>query len=385
MGAKERSTRFLIASGCPIATTTIYRCVHLREQLQSLGHHADVVEWFDEARIDASQAFRYDVLVLYRLAMCPPLGRLIDQARALNKPIIFDTDDLIFEPELIEWHRGVRNLTESEQTLYAEGVQRYLATLQACDAAIAPTPLLVEFARRRGKHAFIHRNALGNEMQALADRLYAERRQRSAGNRLVLGYGSGTPTHDVDFQEVTAALVNILNRFPQVELWTAGPLALPERLAGFGERVRRFPLTDWRGWFELLNQMDIALAPLELNNIFCRAKSEIKFVESGALGIPLVASDIDPFKDSITNGDDGFLAADDDEWSRTLTLLIEEPERRFRMGERARRTVLNRYSSQTRATELAAILPQLMNRFRAHGLQNKREVAALPVKREASK
>ena len=62
-----------------------------------------------------------------------------------------------------------------------------------------------------------------------------------------------------------------------------------------------------------MSESDIALAPLEMGNIFCRAKSEIKFVEAGALGLPVVASDIAPFRDSITPGEDGFLAADEGE------------------------------------------------------------------------
>ena len=53
MALTKPSARYFIASGCPIATTTLYRCVHLREQLQALGHDAIVVDWFDEARIDA--------------------------------------------------------------------------------------------------------------------------------------------------------------------------------------------------------------------------------------------------------------------------------------------------------------------------------------------
>jgi glycosyltransferase involved in cell wall biosynthesis len=98
-----------------------------------------------------------------------------------------------------------------------------------------------------------------------------------------------------------------------------------------------------------------------MHNIFCRAKSEIKFVEAGALGVPVVASKIDSFKDAISHGEDGFLAASESDWERALSSLIEQPEQRSEMGERARRTVLNRYSPQARATELAALLPQLMN------------------------
>src|SRR5205814_103468 len=150
-----------------------------------------------------------------------------------------------------------------------------------------------------------------------------------------------------------------LNRFHQAQLWIAGPLTIPPELEHFGTRVRRFPLMDWRGWFELVGKIDIALAPLEQNNLFSRAKSEIKFVEAGILGVPLVASNSDPFRDSITEGEDGLLVADEVGWTRALTSLIEQPERRARIGERAREIVLKRHSPAARTRDLAFLLPQL--------------------------
>ncbi len=290
-----------------------------------------------------------------------PLEDLIGLAHELGKPVIFDADDLIFDPALVEWHRGVDHLSAAERQSHIEGVRRYRKTLFACDAAMMATPLLAQAARELGRPAYVHRNGLGNEMLALAEQLYTQRQSHQPRQTLVIGYGSGTPTHDVDFEEATAALVDILSRYSQVELWIAGPLTVSQELAEFGKRVVRFPVTDWRAWFELLGQMDIALAPLEMGNIFCRAKSEIKFVEAAVLGVPVVASNIDPFKDSMTNGHDGFLAGNEDEWNRALTLLIEKPEQRLQIGENARRTALQRYSVKTRARELSELLPLLMN------------------------
>lgn len=353
-------TRYFIASGCSIATTMLYRCVHLREQLQDLGYQADVVEWFDEAKIDANQALGYDVLFLYRLAMSPALGRLIEQARESGKLVIFDTDDLIFEPELLEWQRAVAQLTPAEQRLHAKGAQLYLTALRVCDMATTATPMLSHLLQRRGTPGFVHRNALGREMLALGNCLYEQRRSRPVGEKVVIGYGSGTWTHDVDFREAAGAIKDVLDRFANVELWIAGPLTLPPALESFGERVRRFPLTDWRAWFELMSRMDIMLAPLEMNNIFCRAKSEIKFVEAGVLGVPVVASAIDSFRDSITHGENGLLAASESEWREALSSLIEQSDLHLQMGERARRTVLDRYSPQARTADLAALLPQLL-------------------------
>jgi glycosyltransferase involved in cell wall biosynthesis len=352
----KTATRYFIASGCPIATTTLYRCVHLQEQLRALGHDAVVVDWFHEAKIDPTEALTYDVIVLYRLPMSPALEGLISQARQLNKPVIFDTDDLIFEPELTLWHRAVKTLSPADQAQHLEGVRRYLVTLLASDAVTVATPFLADLAAKRGKAAFVHRNSLGNEMLELADELYGKRTPRILDSKVVVGYGSGTATHDVDFLEVAASLGTVLEEFPQVEVWIAGPLTLPSTFDRFANRVRRYPLSDWQNWLRLMAQMDIVLAPLEAGNVFCRAKSEIKFVEAGVLGLPVVASDIDPYRDSIAHERNGFLASDEKEWTAALRSLIESAQLRTTIGDAARQTVLNNYSPGARTADLNNLL-----------------------------
>ena len=192
----------------------------------------------------------------------------------------------------------------------------------------------------------------------------------------MLGYGSGTPTHDVDFAEAAPAVLDILTRYPQAELWIAGPMQLPDEFAGFGARVRRFPLLPWRGWFELAAQIDINLAPLEMNNIFCRAKSEIKFVEAAALGVPTVASQIDPFAAAVTHGQDGFLAASTPEWIEYLDRLAADAELRRRIGAAARATILERYSPRARAADLAQLLPGLLTTRAGTGMEAEQPIQA---------
>lgn len=353
---EPRKTTFFIASGCPIATTTLYRCEHLQEQLHSLGHRARVVEWFDEEAIEIEAALTADVIVLYRLPMSERLRMLLAQARERSIRIIFDTDDLVFEPELLGWHRAVAQLSAADQAQHRAGVERYLETLEAADVVTTSTPLLAELAAQRGKLAFAHRNALGQAMTAQAASLYATRSQRASGEQVVIGYGSGTATHDVDFVEMAGALAKVLESYEKVELWLAGPLTLPAVLAPFESRIRRFPLTDWRGWFEVMSQMDIVLAPLERGNVFCRAKSEVKFMEAGALGLPVVASKIDPYEAAIVDGENGRLASADSEWVSALSQLIEQPELRRALGDAACRSVQESYSPATRAVELADLL-----------------------------
>jgi len=353
--------RALIASGCPIATTTLYRCIHLQEQLAANGIDADVRQWADPQQIDAAAAEGCDLIVLYRLPMTAALRLLIDQSRSRGAPVIFDTDDLVFEPHMTGWHRGVERLSPTEQELYADGVQRYLAALEASDYVTVATPFLAGLVQRRGKPVFVHRNALGREMSALADALYAQRGDRSPSDRVVIGYGSGTPTHDYDFAEAAPALAEILARHPAVELWLAGPLELPPLLNAFAQRIRRHPLMDWQGWFRLAARFDINLAPLEAGNLFCRAKSEIKFVEAGALGIPTVASPADAFVDAIRPGENGLLASGPQAWYDALQELVQDRARRIALGEEARRSVLERYSPAARARDLHPTIDAILH------------------------
>lgn len=354
------SPTVLIAAGCPHATVTLYRCVHLQEQLAQHGINAVVQEWRDDVGLPLEQVLGYDILVLQRVAMSAHLQRIIEAMHVQGKVVIFDTDDLVFEPQMTQWHRGVTRLSPAEQALYTDGVRRYLATLTASDYVLTASPLLAELAQQRGKRAFVHRNAVGSEMQTWADQLYAQRQQpltaQSAQSKIIIGYGSGTPTHDVDFAEAAPALLDVMARHPHVELWLAGPLALPSLLDIFSSRIRRFPLGDWRRWFELVSAFDINLAPLEMGNIFCQAKSEIKFVEAALFGVPTIASRIDPFQATIIPGQNGLLASNIVEWSEALESLVSQPALRTTLGAAARRTAEERYSLAARAADFAPIL-----------------------------
>lgn len=80
--------------------------------------------------------------------------------------------------------------------------------------------------------------------------------------------------------------------------------------------------------------MDIAIAPLQMN-AFNDSKSEIKAMEAGRYGIPLVASNVGCYDEIIKNGETGFLIPPDNprsEWVRVLTKLCKDREYREHLG-----------------------------------------------------
>jgi glycosyltransferase involved in cell wall biosynthesis len=106
-----------------------------------------------------------------------------------------------------------------------------------------------------------------------------------------------------------------------------------------------FRFEKWRGDLEAsqISQFDIGLMPLE-DNEWTRGKCGLKLLQYMALGIPGVASAVGVNSEIINQGENGFAVTKLEEWEEKLSLLIEDEPRRSRMGESARKTVVDRYS-----------------------------------------
>ena len=85
----------------------------------------------------------------------------------------------------------------------------------------------------------------------------------------------------------------------------------------------------------MFSRIDLAIAPLQMNN-FNDSKSDIKVAECGKYKIPLIASDVGCYDETIVNGETGYLISPDapkSEWVRILTKCIKNPKHVKEMGE----------------------------------------------------
>ncbi len=347
-------------NGCRAGTTFEYRVLQKQEQLARYGV-VSTIRQLDELRESTLQEIAdYDLLYLYRVPYGGLVERLIERARGCGLPVIFDVDDLIFEPTIVEKVDPVRAMNLETAVLYYQGVWRYRRTILASDAVTTSTEYLAQQVAALGRPAYVHRNGLSKWMIAESERVRRERGERSG--RIVIGYGSGTATHRRDFAEAASALAEVMHRHPEVELHIVGdlhpehPLPLPEPLRSLESRIRHLPAVPWKEWLALQGRLDISLAPLERGNPYCEAKSEVKYIEAAIMGVPTVASRTDGFERAIRDGETGFLAGDTEEWIEKLERLITDPVLRHEMGEAARSDVLRRYTPDVLGEALFSIL-----------------------------
>jgi len=339
-----------------------YQVLHRAAQLRRFGAEVRVCSFRDPAL--AAAAPEHDLLFLYRVPATPAVGEAIARARAAGRHLIGAIDDLVFCREASALPR-LDSLSPAEQALWRRGVERYRATLAACDAFLGPTEPLVDAALALGWDARLHRNSLAPAELALAEAAADGLLLRRRGE-VVLGYFSGTPTHDDDFASIAPALALVLRRHPHVRLRVLGPLRLDPSLEPFAARVERRPAVAWSELPRAVAAVDLSLAPLA-GGRFALAKGEVKYLEAAAVAVPTVASPTPAFCDAIGDGVRGRLAGDGPEWCAALDELVCDEALRRELGRRARSDALDRWTEERRAAELWREVERVVARPPASG------------------
>jgi hypothetical protein len=225
--------RVLFISG-PGGETRRYRCSHQQEQLELQGISTDL-RTFHDLRL-LQDALDYDVFIFHRTPYHRLLQDVLDLARRRGKLALFETDDLIFEPALVQHDSYYRSLAPTVAREYLHNIYLNLEMLKRCDYALTTTDYLAH-ALQQHRPALVNRNAVGTDLLRRSEEAFSTLEPPS--DHIVIGYMSGSPTHTQDFQIATDALLHILDQYPQVNLHVVGPLDLDQRFNAFHERIRR--------------------------------------------------------------------------------------------------------------------------------------------------
>lgn len=290
-------------------------------------------------------ADRFKIFIFQKTIYSRTVVKMVEKIKARKKEIIFETDDLVYEPEYVRQMDFYQKLNALEKKQYETGVGSEILTDEYVKICVTTTPFLAEKLKKYGKQVFISKNKLSNYDVGVADKILENRIDRGDG-KIRIGYFSGTASHDKDFETAKEALVDILEKYPQIEIHFFGPLEISDEYAKLSHRIKKHPFAPWEKHLENIASVDINIAPLERGNPFCEAKSELKWFEAGILGVPTVAVKNQTFSEAIDDGVNGFLAGNPDEWFKKLEKLILDKNLRENMGKEAREKSLREYTTK---------------------------------------
>jgi glycosyltransferase involved in cell wall biosynthesis len=347
-----------VLANCDLAQCTYYRVSQKFEHLSGIGVRIKVFA-LDQISGFMSAAATADCVIFYRLAASAATLQCLAYCGHLGLPVVYEIDDLVFDaasfPEALESYGGT--IDAQKHFELRAGVALVRSFMALCDYGLASTQgLQAEIAKivKTGE-VIVHRNVLSHELRAMAGsaRRAAPRR---AGSAVTIFYGSGTLAHARDFKEqIEPALLRLMKQNPDVRFMACGHVDVAALEKAFPSRVALVEfIADRSDYLKLLAAADINIAVLHANR-FNDCKSEIKWLEAAAFGIPSVVSDVAVYRETLTNGKDVVITATDKQaWYKALKALVGTPARRAEIGERARARAVELYDPNGAARRLAA-------------------------------
>ncbi|MDE2301452.1 MAG: glycosyltransferase [Sphingomonadales bacterium] len=284
------------------------------------------------------------VAVFFRAPYTGSFSNLAQAMRSRGTKIVFDIDDLAFDDRLIGKIDGVRFLNSEERINYAQGMRQYLDFIEYSDIVTCSTNFLSEYiANLTEKNVIIIPNTVGkNYLEYYAKR--SIERPVDADN-FVVGYYSGSRTHQEDFRCCYDALVTLLSRYPDIRLRIVGELDLAEfpKLSSFSDQIDEISRMDYFLMLEDIANCDVVLAPLEIGDPFCESKSELKFFEAALLERVAVCSATDTYRRATQDGRYARLAETAADWLGALEELYLDRKAMRQLALAAKHYVLDAY------------------------------------------
>ncbi len=325
----------IITSG--LGDSALYRGRHVAEELSEHGFVAKTTTQDNLFLLKSLD--RFDVFVLHRVTCSVKIEQFLKLAKEKGKTVLFETDDLTFDIAYIKNSNAFENMNAFEKSQYDEKKIKCLFNNSQIKYATTTTEKLFRHLNKKNKNVFIVPNKLSKADVKVADKIL----NKNKNNEVIIGYFSGSASHDRDFTVVSNVLIRVLKEYKQVKLFIGGPIKLGDEFEKFSNRIVYKTYTERHKHFENVASCDINIAPLEIGDDFCESKSEIKFTEAGLLQVPTVASSTEVFKKAIRNGENGFVAESENEWYFMLKSLIENKKLRTTIAAEARKTILNKY------------------------------------------
>lgn len=306
-------------------------------------------------------AHRFKIFVFHKVTVNKKIAEFLAEIKKQKKEIIFDTDDLDFDPKYLSQMDYFSQITAVEKQEYEKGIGAEIVNDPYVKVATTTVSYLADKLKEKGKRVFVVSNKISLHELEIAEKIIKEKKPRDGFVRI--GYYSGTLSHNKDFASVVPAMLEILEKNEHVKLILAGPLDTESKLNKFKNRIERLPRVPRDEYYANVYKCDINIVPLELDNPFCESRSEIKFTAAGILGIPTVAVGNQTHREAISDGLDGFLASTKEEWVEKITRLIKDENLRREIGQRARKKTLRDYTNRnSHSGEYYAYLRKILDK-----------------------
>ena len=297
-----------------------------------------VIKSFFHRMRDVRNAKNYDLIFVYREAYM--LGTTIFERKLARSgiPMIFDFDDSIW---LNDTSEGNQNLAWLKRTEKTNEICQY-ATLVSVG-----NQYLADYAKQFNSNIFILPTVINTD--------YHKPVAREPHERICIGWTGTQPTLK-HYETAIPVLKRIKEKYGDKVYFK-----VIMNSTTWQSEIPDTKIVQWKAENEIdeLCEFDIGIMPLP-DDKWSRGKCGFKGLQCMALELPVVMSPVGVNKEIINDGENGYLADNEDEWVEKLSALIDNKGLRLEMGKKARKTVEKRFSVATWQEKVVEIFDGLL-------------------------
>lgn len=321
------NSRGMITRLRPFVNKRFYKILYRRRS------YIEKIFWFvictANRKLDLLRAIFYDVIFIHREAY--PFGGAIFESilHKMGKPMVFDFDDAIFLPNTSKENRYIDRF---------KNPGKVANIIKMSSLVIAGNDYLKNFAMKHNNNVVVIPSSLDT------DRYKPAENPKIKAN-VTIGWIGSITTQEF-LAGIEDALAAVSSRYKDIDIKVVGGEFHSQKSMNVVNK--KWSLADEVGDIQ---SFDIGIMPVP-DNEWARGKCGFKAILYMACGIPVVASAVGVNTTIVDDGKNGFLVKTTEEWYEKLSLLIEDPGLRRKMGEKGRQKVIKEYSVSSNAPVL---------------------------------
>ncbi len=301
-----------------------------------------------------------DIIIVGRQDTSNYLSQWKGIGQFFNIPIVVDTDDNVhatrpFNPGYRGYYPG------------SEAMMWNRKTIQEMDAVTVSTEHLKLVHQRDNENIYVIPNRVELNRWKIVPR---EKHDEIRIGLLV------SASHHEDVKLLVNVLPIVLSKNSKVHFYYTNMFSyMFEGLEkAFPDRVHRMPWIPLKQWPEMVSQygFDIGLAPL-VDNMFNRAKSNLRYLEYSSAGMAVVASPVEPYK-MIIDGETGLLASTPKEWVNAIDYLIKNKDSRDNLVKNAQKMIKEKFDVYNSSSLYLKVYKEIIKKFHQKRGQRKFEL-----------
>ena len=274
---------------------------------------------------DISKINKYDIVYIH-MWVTPYGSTLFERVFTfLSKKVIFDLED-----NLLVKNNFNKAAHPNPITFLLKNPNKQIFLIKNSDVVITSSPELEKICKR------LNKNNLSFYITSSINTKKFVPRKNKENNEIIIGW-TGTFSSKKYLNIVEDVLQELAREF-KFKFHVIGNFEY--FLPNIDLIVSKWSIEDE---VKQMQTIDIGIYPLPKDE-FVDGKSGLKAIQYMAFGIPTVASNVGNTPNIISNNIDGFLVNNKMEWRLALRELIKNKELREKMGNNARKKVLENYS-----------------------------------------